>query len=49
MARSDVFFRNTASNAASAAELLNIYEVLEPASGLLGKDEVGFPEMRIAP
>ena len=44
MARSEGFFRNTASNAASAVEFVDICEVLKAASGLLGEDEVRFPE-----
>jgi hypothetical protein len=47
MARSEGFFRNTALNAVSAVEFLDVREVLQAASSLLGEDQVGFSEMWI--
>jgi hypothetical protein len=38
MARSEVFFRNRASNLPGAAEFVEIGEVLRAAGGLLGDE-----------
>ena len=45
MARSEGFFRNTALNTVNALEFLDICEVSKAASGLLGENEVRFPEV----